>query len=464
MHLLVLLSVLSLLAVAAAIGLFYYVFAIPEPEGLSLASWPHLFTENFSLWMDQENGQLRVQEIGLARLEKYGLWLQVLDETGREVYSYQKPEHRPSFYPASELMQLANSPFKDGTTVFTGSFEASGQTWSYLIGFPYAIGKHLMYYNQENTGRLFPLARSVLLLAFVILFALVFGCGIWLSRKLSILTGAISDITLRTYRPLPPSGVFGQVCEALNIMDQEIRQSDRLKEETTRTRQEWIANISHDLKTPLSPIRGYAELLSGPLPDAPQPVQEYGRIILKNATHMEKLINDLKLTYQLEARALPCHLKCVRLVRYLRELLTDILNDPAFLGRIIEWEGEASEISVLIDPDLFRRVIQNLVSNALLHNPPPAKVSVSAVSLSGKVRIMIRDNGSGLNPEDLSGLFDRYYRGTSTKEKPEGTGLGLAIARQIVLLHGGDISVASEAGIGTEFTIYLPADMSYGEI
>ncbi len=80
------------IAVIIAFRLFYYFFSLPEPEGLSLASWPNRFTDNFSLWMEYENGEIHVREIGLKRLEEYGLWLQVIDENGQEIFTYRKPE------------------------------------------------------------------------------------------------------------------------------------------------------------------------------------------------------------------------------------------------------------------------------------------------------------------------------------------------------------------------------------
>ncbi len=100
-------------------------------------------------------------------------------------------------------------------------------------------------------------------------------------------------LKIEGFQKLPEKGVFRSIYAALNQMDAEIRRSDRMKEETERTRREWIANIPHDLKTPLSPIKGYAELLADGTAGEPQTVREYGSLILKNAEHTEKLINDL---------------------------------------------------------------------------------------------------------------------------------------------------------------------------
>lgn len=312
--------------------------------------------------MANEEGTLQIEKIGLERLEEYGLWIQVIDESGQEVFSQSKPEIYPERYSVSELLALSTNGYENGYTVFVNSFEESGRTWNYLIGFPYAVGKHVLYYNGETVSR-------------------------------------------------------------------------------------------------LSPIKGYAELLADGTAGEPQTVREYGSLILKNAEHTEKLINDLKLTWQLDSGTFPFHLQQVRMERYLKELVIDIVNDPAFSDHEIAFESDAADVSAAIDPELFRRAVGNLVINGLVHNPPDTKVTVSVWEDTGNsVCISVRDDGKGISEEEQAKLFTRYYRGTNTKEKPEGSGLGLAIAKQIVSLHGGEIAVKSRVGEGTEFTIRLPGN------
>jgi len=453
----ILVSVLLLIAVVIAIGMFYYIFGITEPEGLSLASWPDRFTDNFSVWMENVNGDVEIEETGIERLDEYGLWLQVIDETGQEVFCHNKPESYPTRYSASELISFRTSAYEQGNTVFVNSYENSGKTWSYLIGFPYAIGKHMLYYNGGNVERLSPLFRIGIFfcLCAVILFVIFYG--FWLTKHLGKIAKGIHNISMRCYTMLPEKGAFGEIYGALNKMDTEIRHSDKAQLDTERIRREWIANITHDLKTPLSPIKGYAELLMGsPAPNS-EMAQEYGGIILKNVNHTEKMINDLKLTYQLDSGAIPYRPQIVRLVRFLKELVIDIVNDPAFTNRSIGFESNIQECEVCIDIDLFRRAVNNLIINALTHNPSKTIVSVSIdIELKKRILICISDNGIGISDKEQPELFNRYYRGTSTKEKPEGSGLGLAIAKQIITLHNGNIDVKSKQGEGTWFTIVLP--------
>ena len=448
-----------LIGAASGIGLFYYAFSIPEPEGLSLAAWPNRFTENFSTWIQNEDGTITIEDTGLERLDEYGLWLQVVDESGQEIFSHNKPSDYPSNYLASELVELAASGYENGNTVFVSSYEDSGHTWNYIVGFPYAIGKYMLYYNGETVSRLSPMFRMVILILIFVGSSLFLIYGFWLTRQMGKISRGIGAVSLRTYQKLPEKGIFNGIYAALNRMDAEIRQSDQLKKETEHARQEWIANITHDLKTPLSPIKGYAELLARGTANDSQTVQEYGSIILKNVDYVEKLINDLKLTYQLESGALPFHPEQVRLVRYLKELVIDIVNDPAFSNRNIEFECDLPEITAIIDPALFHRAVCNLVVNALVHNPPDTTVTVSVSEDKERdIFISVRDNGAGISEEEQAKLFTRYYRGTNTKEKSEGSGLGLAIAKQIIALHGGDIAVKSKLGDGTEFSIQIPAN------
>ncbi len=457
LRIVILVLALLLIAVVVAIGMFYYIFGITEPEGLSLASWPDRFTDNFSVWMENDNGDVKIEEIGLERLDEYGLWLQVIDETGQEVFCYNKPESYPVRYSASELILLRSSAYQQGNTVFVNSYEDSRETWSYLIGFPYEIGKYMLYYNGENVGRLSPLFRMGIFFGLCAIILFVIFYGVWLTGHLGKIAKGIRNVSMRCYTMLPERGVFGEIYGALNKMDTEIRRSDKVGLDTERIRREWIANITHDLKTPLSPIKGYAELLmDNTVPDG-ETVREYAEIILKNVNHTEKMMNDLKLTYQLDSGAVPYYPQTVCIVRFLKELVIDIVNAPAFANRSIEFESDIQECEVCLDIDLFRRAANNLIINALTHNPPETKVTIS-IETDPKKRILIciSDNGIGMSEKEQSELFNRYYRGTNTKEKPEGSGLGLAIAKQIITLHNGNISVKSKRGEGTRFTIVLP--------
>jgi len=228
--------------------------------------------------------------------------------------------------------------------------------------------------------------------------------------------------------------------KSLNELDGEVRASDRLREKTENLRREWISNITHDLKTPLSPIKGYAEILCDDTEKTIPQCKRYAEIMLKNAAYMENLIDDLKLTWQLENDMLPINRQEQNIVRFLRELSIDILKTAIFS----------------FDKKLFTRTFQNLIINAFVHGGKDTEVTVQISVSDCWLNINLSDNGIGMSAEETDQLFDRYYRGTNTESKSEGTGLGLAIAKSIIELHGGTISVTSSPGAGTAFLIRFP--------
>jgi signal transduction histidine kinase len=445
---------LIVIIVGASVGLFYYVFSIPEPQGISIADWPQRFTSNFSLWTSFEDGKIKVSRSGLDRLDEYGLWVQFLDEDGNEIFSHNKPDAYPSKYSVSELFALTKDGYRNGYTVFAGTVEDNKKI-SYLMGFPYDIGNYQLWYNGQRVGRLSPVAAVIAAAGLVLLAGVLLAYSVWLSRRLAKVTKGIGELSDRKYRKISEKGSFGTVFEALNKVDDDLRHADELKEETDAARRDWIANITHDLKTPLSPVKGYAELLADGSSLSQDDVREYGRIILKNTDHAERLINDLKLTYQLDSGSVPCNLQTVSLTRLVKEWVIDIINDPAFSSRDISFEGD-EDIRCSIDPSLMQRAVSNIIINALTHNTPDTKVTIKTAHKE-EILITVSDNGAGIDEKELNDLFNRYYRGTATNKKPEGSGLGLAIAKQIVTLHGGDINVKTKIGEGTDFIISLPA-------
>ena len=283
-----------------------------------------------------------------------------------------------------------------------------------------------------------------------------------MTKTIRKLVTSIQDISGRCYLPVKAKGAFGDLYNSLNELDAGVKASDKLREETETIRREWIANITHDLKTPLSPIKGYAEILYDDTEKAAVEYRRYAGIILKNAAYMETLIEDLKLTWQLENGTFPVNRQEQNIVRFLRELSIDILNCPEYENRMILFECSnniTDETALLsFDTKLFTRAFQNLIINAFVHGTKDTEVTLKIGASESELTINVSDNGYGMSNVEAERLFERYYRGTNTESKTEGTGLGLAIAKNIIELHGGTISVYSNPGVGTSFLIRFPGN------
>jgi signal transduction histidine kinase len=220
-------------------------------------------------------------------------------------------------------------------------------------------------------------------------------------------------------------------------------------EEVEQQRQSALADVSHELRTPLTVIQGNLEaLLDGVYPaDAAhlQPILEETRL-------MERLIEDLRTLTLAEAGSLTLHREPTDLGALLNEVAASYRSqaDEAGITMTVTVAGDLPTLDV--DPARIREVVSNLLTNALRHTPRDGRVGVSAVLAREEVEVTVHDTGSGIPPEQLDRVFDRFYR---SPESP-GSGLGLPIAKSLIEAHGGTVTATSGVGDGTRVDFSLP--------
>lgn len=440
-----------------AIGIFLSLISVQHPNGKNIRSdWPQNFTESFTEQIVFVNNKPQIKQLGLEKLRENQLWIQILNSDGDRVYGFSEPKNHKNHYSNSELLELTKKNTPNSDAVYMGTIKNNEDDFIYIIHFPLNISKVTMFFD----GTKFIGGKSIVFSIIGIIFLIVLISGIvygyWVTKFISRITSAVSDITKRTYLPIKAKGTFADVYDSMNTLNEEIHISDEIQKRTDIIREEWISNITHDLKTPLSPIKGYAELLA--YNDnilSYEQVQRYASIMLKNIEYTNTLINDLKLTYQLENGMIPFNKQDNNLIRFLKELAIDILNYPEYEANIIEFDSNIDSIKFTFDSTLLKRAFSNLIINAFVHGNQDTKVFFN-IMVDDKINIAILDNGRGMTEDEVSNLFSRYYRGTNTEQKTEGTGLGLAITKQIIELHGGTISVKSTLSLGTTFHISFP--------
>ncbi|MGG4492485.1 sensor histidine kinase [Brevibacillus reuszeri] len=256
-----------------------------------------------------------------------------------------------------------------------------------------------------------------------------------------------------------PFAVYKDMFDALAHLSETLRMNEQRQKDMERTREEWISGLSHDLKTPLSSIFGYAAILETEAYEwAEGEVGQFGRTIREKADYMNGLIEDLNLTYRLKNNALPLVKESIEVVEAIRRITVDMVNDPGADEHVIEFRTSVPVVYAEVDPSYFRRIIVNILANAIKHTPAGTQVlvSVNALEEHDGFAVAISDNGPGMDEQTQANLFERYYRGGHTEEDVSGTGLGMAIAKQLVLAHGGEIRAWSAQGKGTTVTMTFP--------
>lgn len=221
-----------------------------------------------------------------------------------------------------------------------------------------------------------------------------------------------------------------------------IRRVARAFAEQDRLRRQLMADVAHELRTPLAILQGRIEgLLDGVYPRDESHLAE----LLEETRHLSRLVEDLGTLAHAEAGALE--------LRKERVDLGDLVRDVAVsLPRPVAVAVPAELPAVEVDPVRIRQVLLNLLANALRHTPAEGAISIEVQSGPQRILIRVRDSGSGIAPEELPHIFERFQKGAGSR----GSGLGLAIARKLVLAHGGDIGIGSAPGRGTEVTVSLP--------
>lgn len=266
--------------------------------------------------------------------------------------------------------------------------------------------------------------------------------------KLTAETEKITAGELDTEVVAEGEGEIYQLCTAVEQLRLKLKESVYTQEKYDDNRKFLISSISHDLKTPVTAIRGYIEGILDGVAASPEKKEKYLRQALAKTDLLSSMIEDLLLYSKLDMNQIPFNLSHVDLAEYLEEMMADSLIYFEREHKQLSFQAQNTQrLFVSIDLGRFRRVIQNILDNARKHIlPQEGKVTIFLRETTSCAIIEIRDNGEGISKEDLPHIFDRFYRGDNARKVSGSSGLGLAIARQIVEGLDGRIWAVSQQG------------------
>ena len=257
---------------------------------------------------------------------------------------------------------------------------------------------------------------------------------------------------------LPVSGhdEFTELASGFEQMRVRLMDSMRLQEKAETERRAMMASVTHDLKTPITSIMGYAEGILDCVADTPEKVREYAGVICKKTRSLQLLADDLSLLSRLENAQLPLDKQDEDIGEFISEVASEFAhNEPD-----LRFESQlVPGLHVLIDREKMARVLINLLQNSVKYKQPEqteAEISMTLSRQNGDALLTLVDNGAGIAQSDLPHIFEQFYRADASRGKQSGSGLGLSIARQLVALHGGKIWIISNPGGGISVNITLP--------
>jgi signal transduction histidine kinase len=302
---------------------------------------------------------------------------------------------------------------------------------------------------QDLLPRLF-LAGGVSFLASVVVASLLARS---ITRPLRQITAASEEIAQGRYEQQIPSyggEEVGRLAAAFNEMARQVSRSHR-------TLRDFIANASHELKTPLTSIQGFSQAMVDGTLTSEEDFAEAGRIINEEAVRMRGLVEDLLYLSQAEAGQVVLHFDSIDTQELMNETRERFRRraEQANVRLVLQ---PAETAAVKADPRRLEQALANIVDNALRHTPAGGTVSMNAATANGHVTLAVHNTGSYIAPEVMPRVFDRFFQVDPVRSRANGnTGLGLAITKEIVEAHGGSIAVRSSEPDGTEFVISLPA-------
>ena len=373
------------------------------------------------------------------------IWAMLLDAEGNCTWSVSLPEEVPTRYTLQDVAVFSKGYLRDYPV-----FVRSVDNGLLVLGYPKdSFMKLTGNYFPVRAVRLFPLfAAGVLAIDVLLLFLVYCLSKRSISKNTEPIMTAIQTLSAGKPVRLSVRGELAEIAESVN-------QASQVLSRQNQARANWISGVSHDIRTPLSMIMGYAQRIVGES-TASDHVHQEAEIIRAQSAKIKDLVQDLNLVSRLEYEMQPLQKEPARLSKLLRACAADLLNAGIPEQYTLETEISQDAEAAIIDCDarLISRAIGNLVQNSIRHSPQGCTVRLGLACSDAAILLTVADNGVGLSAEKLRELEERPHYMESTDERLDlRHGLGLLLVRQIVEAHGGEMKIKSAPRSGCKITL-----------
>lgn len=403
---------------------------------------------DFSDHVVLQDGKWVADDTALSMLQEQSAWAMLLNEDGDVIWQQSLPEKLPRSYTSTEVASFSRWYLEDyPVKIWT---RADGKLM--VVGYqPGTLVKYYFSLEWPYMGVLLGGIAAVFIINLLLIIFLILRNTRKVEKAMTPILQGIQNLSHGKALHLEEQGELAEINAGLNRAAGYMKKKDN-------TRAEWIRGVSHDIRTPLSMVLGYASELEDDC-DLPPNARKQAGIIHRESEKMKRLIDDLNLTTKLEYALQPVHFKDVDWVETSRQAVSEVLNsglDSRYEIVFAEMQPGRS-IHLLGDDGLLRRMLDNLIRNSITHNPHGCRISVSVGEENGRCLCTVSDDGIGIEPERLK-VLNRGDDITSTQGSDEKNehGLGLKLVMQIVKAHRGTVSFSGSTPHGLEVRISLP--------
>lgn len=421
------------------------------------------------------------------KIEELKKFVSPIEALGSQIYIECNNEKFYSSSQKNDILQMANSITPINTAMNTNYFGENG-----IVIVSHCESKDNRYLvliasdnytvndvNSRNTAQDFTSLTFGKTGIIVLIMALIF---ITIIASLSVVTAKVINKPLKQldfganqiaggnldYRiDYESKNELGTVVNAFNNMAEKLRESIEEKNEMQESRKEMIAGVAHDLRTPLTSVKGYVEGLMDGIANTPEKQERYLKTIYSSTKDMERLLDELLTISRLELGKIQLITSPVNINDFLDDCAEDISTEMEKQGFDFIYDNACEREAVVeLDVDRFSRVLTNIISNSIKYKKPnvKGKIEISAQSYEKSVIISIADNGIGVDSQTLPKIFDSFYRADKARSNvANGSGIGLSVCKQIVELHGGHIWATGREGEGLTILISLQKRMNDNE-
>lgn len=307
------------------------------------------------------------------------------------------------------------------------------------------------------------ISRQLLFDMFIAIVLILFFTSVmltnWIQRsvfhpinKLNVAMNKIKEGNFEYSLQTDAKGEMGELYRNYEDMRLRLKESDEEKQENEKRNKELVSNISHDLKTPITAIKGYVEGIMDGVADTPEKMDKYIRTIYNKANDMDKLINELTIYSGIDSNRIPYNFHRINVADYFGDCVEEVGLDLESKNIKLNYSNMVDKNTMVIaDPEQMKKVINNIISNSVKYmDKPQGSIEIRILDEMDSIRVEIEDNGKGIAQRDLQKIFERFYRTDASRNSAQGgSGIGLSIVKKIIEDHGGYIWATSKEGEGT---------------